>query len=78
MLTVAKKNQKPFAVLLRAYRESASVTQATAAEAAGVHIQTYMRWERGETEPAYSQLLSLAALFGKTLNDFAPEGDAGG
>jgi hypothetical protein len=34
-----------------------------------------LRWERGETEPGYSNLLALAAMFGKTLNDFVPEGE---
>lgn len=79
MQTVAKsKKPSTFAVRLRAMRDAAELTQAEAAEGAGVHVQTYMRWERGQTEPNYSELCALAAMFGKTLNDFAPlEGEQG-
>jgi transcriptional regulator with XRE-family HTH domain len=75
MQTVAKKKPSPFAVRLRTFREAADVTQAEAAESAGVHIQTYMRWERGGTEPTFSELCALAELFGKTPNDFLPDSE---
>ncbi len=73
MLIVAKNKANTFADRLRALRDSKELTQAVAAECAGVHLQTYMRWERGETEPSYSQLCALAELFGVELNDFRPE-----
>lgn len=76
MQTVAKKkpkNLKRFANRLRSLRELAAITQVTAAAVAGVHIQTYMRWERGETEPTFSELCALAAVFGKKTDDFVPE-----
>lgn len=76
MLTVAKR-KKPAPLdpaLLRTFREAAGVTQAEAAKQAGVHIQTYMRWERGETEPTFGEARALAKMFGKSLNDFAVAG----
>lgn len=78
MVAVAKK--KPlFATMLREFRKAADLTQAQTAERVGVHIQTYMRWERGDAEPGYSRLVELARVLGKTLNDFAPaEGEAEG
>ncbi len=78
MIAVAKGNPSAFAARLRALREATGYTQAEAATEVGVGYQTYMRWERGEREPEYSQLLKLAAMFGVTLNDFAPEGEVGG
>lgn len=74
MQIVAKeKNLTAFAVRLRELREAAGLTQPQAGRGAGVHPQTYMRWERGETEPSFSELCALASLFGKTPNDFLPE-----
>lgn len=76
MQTVAKKKSlAAFATRLREFRESADVTQLRAAKGAGVHIQTYMRWERGETEPSFSELCALASMFGKKPNDFLPEAE---
>lgn len=72
MVAVAKKRRSAFATLLREFREAADLTQAEVAERAGVHLQTYMRWERGDSEPGYSRLVELARVFGRTLNDFAP------
>lgn len=72
MRTLAKNKPTPFAVRLRALREEAALTQKEVALSLGVGIQTYMRWERGETEPAFSELAALAELFDVTLNDFLP------
>jgi transcriptional regulator with XRE-family HTH domain len=76
MQTVAKKKKHtPFAARLRDLRDEAQLTQAQAAEGAHVHIQTYMRWERGETEPTFSELAKLDELFEVSLNDFQPRDD---
>jgi transcriptional regulator with XRE-family HTH domain len=75
MQTVAKRKLTPFAERLRALRNAAGFTQQAVAEELGVGIQTYMRWERGETEPAFSELRMLAEMFDVELNDFAPEED---
>lgn len=79
MVAVAKEKPSAFAVRLRALREASGFTQVEVASEIGVGYQTYLRWERGEREPEYSQLSALAAMFGVTLNDFAPlEGEAEG
>jgi transcriptional regulator with XRE-family HTH domain len=70
MNAVAKKKPSTFAARLRELREAAELTQVQLAKAAGVHIQTFMRWERGETEPTFTQLCAIASAVGKTLNDF--------
>lgn len=75
MVTVAKGTPSAFAVRLRAFREAAGFTQAEAATEVGVGYQTYLRWERGEREPEFSQLVKLAAMLGVKLNDFV-EGEA--
>lgn len=73
VLIVAKAKASTFADRLRALRVGKDLTQAVAAESVGVHLQTYMRWERGTTEPSFTQLCALAELFGVQLNDFRPE-----
>ncbi|AMV23955.1 transcriptional repressor DicA [Gemmata sp. SH-PL17] len=68
--TVAKQQSPTFKMRLRELRNAAGLSQARAAKAVGVHIQTYMRWERGETEPTFTELCTLAGILGATLNDF--------
>lgn len=72
MTAVAKSKPTPFAARLRSLREAAGYTQAEVASEIGVGYQTYLRWERGEREPEFSELQKLAAMFGKKLNDFDP------
>lgn len=73
MQAVAKGNPSALAARLRAFRQAVGMTQAEVAAHVEVGYQTYMRWERGDTEPTYSQLLDLAAVFGVTFESFAPE-----
>jgi len=74
MQTVAKKkNPSAFAARLRALREAVPLTQKQVAEGVGVSIQTYMRWERGDTEPTFSELCVIAEMCKKTPNDFIPD-----
>ncbi|HJZ59443.1 MAG TPA: helix-turn-helix transcriptional regulator [Gemmataceae bacterium] len=74
MQGVAKKRKvTPFAERLRALRNAAGFTQQAVADELDIGIQTYMRWERGETEPSFSELCAIAAMFGKTPNDFLPD-----
>lgn len=72
MLTVAKSESTPFAQRLRALRRAAGLTQKKVAEDLQIGYQTYLRWERGETEPNFTELRALASLFGVELNDFIP------
>lgn len=75
MVALAKDKPSAFAVRLRALREGAGYTQAEVASHVGVGYQTYLRWERGEREPEYSQLLKLAEMFGVQLNDFSSDAE---
>ncbi|AMV25078.1 helix-turn-helix protein [Gemmata sp. SH-PL17] len=74
-MTLAKKKTTPaFRARLRQLRDAVGISQVRTAKIVGVHIATYMRWERlGETEPTFSQLCVLADTFGVTLNDFVTE-----
>lgn len=72
MVAVAKRKPSAFALRLRAFRDAAGYTQQEVADSVGVVVMTYIRWERGDTEPSYTELCKLAAVFAKTLNDFAP------
>src|SRR6185295_3920653 len=45
---------------LKELREEAGLTQRQLAEAAGLHPQAIVKLERGEREPAWSTLVSLA------------------
>ncbi len=74
MVIVAnQKKPSPLGARIRALREAAGITQEDAAAAVSVHVQTYMRWERGGSEPSFTALQQLAAAFDVTLNDFATE-----
>lgn len=70
---VAKQNRTPFAVRLRELRIAANATQRDVAERVGVSVQTYKRWEWGDSEPLFSQLVVIAEMFGKTTNDFVTD-----
>lgn len=76
MVTVSKK-QSPLGERLRSFREAVGYTQVQVAEELGVTKQTVIRWEQGGSEPSFTELCVLARMFGKTLNDFAPESDDG-
>jgi transcriptional regulator with XRE-family HTH domain len=70
MLVVPEKRVNPLGTQLREMREAVGLSQQEVADHLGVVYITYYRWEKGKTEPTFSQLCRLARLFGKTLNDF--------
>lgn len=49
---------------LRAERAAAGITQAQAADAAGISMRTLMRYERGEREVPMSLFITLAQVYG--------------
>lgn len=49
---------------LKEIRQKVGMTQAEAAEAAGVAVPSYQRWEYGTFEPRVSELRKLAEAFG--------------
>lgn len=72
MGTVAKSKDGRLGARMRELREAAGYTQVEVADAVGVSEQTYVRWERGGSEPTFTDLCVIATMFGKTPNDFAP------
>jgi transcriptional regulator with XRE-family HTH domain len=61
---------------LRELREAAGLTQGQLAERAGLHIQGVVKLERGEREPAWSTLLSLAEALGCSVAAFTEKATA--
>ena len=49
-----------FSSRLREARKDAKETQQVAADAFGISLRGYCRWEKGEREPNYSTLVSIA------------------
>ena len=53
---------------LKRARKAANVTQAQAAQAAGVSVSMYQFYEYGKNEPTASVLISLADFFDVSLD----------
>ena len=54
---------------LKLAREKAGISAADCAKEIGLTVHAYRRWERGEVEPRVSQAITLAELFGCTLDE---------
>jgi DNA-binding XRE family transcriptional regulator len=74
-IVTKKRKPNPFSNKLREMRGESGYTQQEVADHLKIAVMTYIRWERGETEPSFSELRSLASMFGKQLNDFSPPED---
>lgn len=48
-------------------RKDAGLTRKQACEQMGVHYNTMKNWEKGETEPKATDLVTLAELYGTTV-----------
>ena len=53
---------------LRRFRKEFNLTQKTVAESVGMRETAYSRYERGEREPAYKQLIKLADTYNVSLD----------
>ena len=53
---------------LRRFRNDFGLTQKAVADAVGMRETAYSRYERGEREPAYKQLLALADTFNVSID----------
>lgn len=64
------KNEKVsgFAKRLKASRMLADKTQQQAADAIGISLRNYQRYESNETEPSLSKLVTLAKLYEKSTD----------
>ena len=55
---------------LKVFRIERGLTIATAAERAGVSVDSLGRWEREDSMPNIRQLDAILAAYGKDLGDF--------
>ena len=58
------------ATYIRSRRKNINLTQKELAEQVGVSTNTVARWERGETEPSFSDFLRVCAVLGMKMEDF--------
>ena len=58
------------ATYIRSRRKNIGLTQKELAEKAGVSTNTVARWERGETEPSFSDFLRVCVVLGMKMEDF--------
>lgn len=65
-----------FGSRLRNVRETKGLTQKQLGEAAGVHVNSIARLERGEQEPAWPIVLDLAKALGVDCTAFAGGAEA--
>jgi transcriptional regulator with XRE-family HTH domain len=62
-----------FGSRLRELREKAGLTQTQLADVAGVRRGAIARWERGDREPGWSNILALANALGVSCEAFTVE-----
>lgn len=66
---------------LREARIASGLTQQSAADAFGISLRGYCRWEKGEREPNFSALVSIAETLNVSIDHLlglAGEAPAGG
>ncbi|NCE63769.1 XRE family transcriptional regulator [Pseudoflavonifractor sp. 524-17] len=61
----------PFFERLKELRTQMGVSQKRVAEAAGVTMRMYQRYEYGECEPTLSILIRLADFYGVSIDELA-------
>lgn len=54
----------PFKISLKAARVNADFTINEASAKLGISNKTLIAWEKGKTEPSYSQMMKLVSLYG--------------
>ncbi len=59
-----------FGRLLRTLRQAAGLTQKQLAERSGLHTQAIVKLERGERQPAWATVITLAGALGVTCLAF--------
>lgn len=65
-----------FAERLLLLREEKHVSQSVAANASGINLRTYHRYENGEREASVSTLIRMADYFGVTIDYLVGRSDA--
>lgn len=55
---------------IREWRNAKEISQQQAADALGIHVNTYRAWEENPGEMAIKNVHALAALFSVSVDDF--------
>ena len=74
-MVIPMRPQTGFATRLRALRTGAGLTQAELASRAGMHLQSLVKLERAEREPAWASVIALAKALGVSCEQFIAEGE---
>lgn len=64
-----------FSASLTALRKSRGLSQKQVAEAVGMTLSAYQRYEYGQREPAFCKLIALADFFAVSLDELAGRTD---
>jgi transcriptional regulator with XRE-family HTH domain len=64
-----------FSASLTALRKSRCLSQKQVAEAVGMTLSAYQRYEYGQREPAFGKLIALADFFDVSLDELAGRKD---
>lgn len=68
LVNMENQPRTKFGSRLKAARIAANETQQAAADAFGVSLRGYCRWEKGEREPTYEVLVLVADHYGITTD----------
>jgi transcriptional regulator with XRE-family HTH domain len=66
-------NPEWFGARLRELREAAGLTQQQLADKVGCTWQTVSRWERGQAEPGWTQILAISESLNISCEEFRKE-----
>lgn len=72
MSPITDANKKEFGVKLRNARKEKGFTQADVAKAAGINTNYYACIERGEVNPSYEKIQSIAKALKVKSSDILP------
>ena len=64
-----------FSENIKSLRESKNLTQTEVAEALEISKNTYISYEKGETQPRLNELKKLSVLYGKTISEICLESE---
>lgn len=68
LVNMKERSNIPFSERLRSVRIASGLTQQAAADAFGISLRGYCRWEKGEREPQLTTLAAIANYYGVTAD----------
>ena len=57
---------------IKVERTRVGLNQEQLAEKVEVHMMTVSRWENGKSDPGYTDLVRLSAVFGRSIHEWVP------